>query len=459
MRLEARTTQRLEQRLLPQMLQSIEVLQLATADLLQLVAQQLETNEVLDAEAAAEPLGLAADIAAATVALEPEWEAPGVRSCSDDVDGKRALLESRPAPVDVLLDTVREQLLFRELPDAVADAVVLLAGRLDERGWLPAPVDAIATETGVAQDVLQQALAELQTMEPRGLGARGGVEAMLLQAAGDPDFAVIEQLLTQHLDALARNRLPEVARALRLELDELRALLLRMRMFAPAPATELRQTAAAPVQPDVVAWLADGDVRVILADDAVPQLTVNEFYRQLLTDGTTDRQLKEHLRAKVRAANELIHAIAHRQSTLLDVATAVLRHQAAFLRSGQRALRPLRMVDVARELGLHPSTISRAIAGKYVATTFGTVPLRDFCDGGSADGSGDAGHARSAVAQHVADLVQGEDRCRPLSDDALVARLAERGIQVARRTVTKLRQAMGIPSSYRRRRHGGEGKR
>jgi RNA polymerase sigma-54 factor len=454
MQLEARTTQRLEQRLLPQMLQSIEVLQLATADLAQLVARQLETNEVLEEQPPEDPAAISEQAVDAAAEAASAWEGPGVRPTSDDVDGRRGMLENQPARVDPVLATVRQQIAFRELPRALAHAVLDLAERLDERGLLATPLSDVAAETSVPIELLRLALGELQTMDPRGLGAGSAVEAMLLQAVGDPDFALIEQLLTQHVQALAKNHLPDVARALDLDLDELLLLIERMRALTPAPAAGLRETVEPAIVPDVVAWLADGQVQVALADDGVPQLSVNEHYECLLRDASTDRALREHLRSRVRAANDLIFAIAHRQSTLLRVARVVVGRQRDFLVHGRVALRPLRIADVAGELGMHASTVSRAVAGKYVETALGTFPLREFCASGSADGTGGAGHARTAIAQQVADLVQSEDRSKPWSDDALVAQLARRGIAVARRTVTKLRQELGIPSSYRRRLHG-----
>ncbi|MGE3172943.1 MAG: RNA polymerase factor sigma-54 [Planctomycetota bacterium] len=456
MQLEARTTQRLEQRMLPQMLQSIEVLQLATADLLQLVSQQLESNEVLELEPAQDAATLAAEVVDATAAVTAEWEADGVRRTNEDVDGRRAMLENQPAPTDGLLESVQLQVAFRELAPDLAAAVTELAGRLDQRGLLPEALDQVAADTGLAAELLRRALDELQSMEPRGLGASTGVEAMLLQAQGDPDFAAIEVLLTEHLEALSRNKLPDVARAMHLDLQELQDLIERMRDLTPAPAAGLHAAAEPGITADVAAWLEDGEVRVELAEHGVPQLAVNEFYARLARDRGTDRVLRDHLRGRLRAANDLIFAIEQRQSTLLRTATALFRHQRDFLEQGRLGLRPLRMADLAAQLGVHASTISRAIAGKYVVTAFGTFALREFCEGGSADGTAEAGHARTAVAQHVADLVQAEDRQKPLSDDALVARLQELGIRVARRTVTKLRQELGIPSSYRRRQHGGK---
>lgn len=454
MQLQAKATQRLEQRLLPQMLQSIEILQLATTDLLQLVAQQMETNEVLELAPAAEATELSAEIVDAALRTADEWDAPGVRSPSDEVDGRRALLESQPAPTDELVASVRLQASLRDLPSELIDALGTLCEHLDERGLLVQPVEAVAATSGVDQQLLQAALLELQTMEPRGLGAASGIEAMLLQAKGDPDYAVIEQLLTRHLEALAANKWPEVARAVRLEVAELAALVERMRAFTPAPGESLRSQQEPTISADVAVWLFDGEIQVALAEDGVPQLAVNELYAHMVTDRSIDSSVREHLRSRVRAARELMDAIAHRQSTLLRVTRAVFEHQRDFLEHGRAALRPLRMVDIAGDLGMHPSTISRAIAGKYVATAMGTISLREFCSGGSADGIAAAGHARGAIAERLFELVESEDKSKPWSDDALVAKLREQGILVARRTVAKLRDELGIKSSYRRRQHG-----
>jgi RNA polymerase sigma-54 factor len=455
MHLQASTSQRLEQRLLPQMLQSIEILQMTTADLLQLVAQQAETNEVLDLEPAAEAQALSAEIFEAERRAADEWEASGIRPQAEDVDGRRALLENQPASEDELLASVRMQAAMRGLSDELTDAIAALVGELDERGLLQAPLDEVAVAVGRSEESLQQALQELQTMEPTGLGAASGVEAMLLQAKGDPDYAEIEALLTQHLEALAANKWPEVARRLGIAVEELAALVERMRSLNPAPGESLRSRAASPLQPDVAAWLADGEVRVALAEDGLPQLALNGFYTALLQDKTVERDVRSRLRAQMRAAQDLIDAVSHRRSTLLSVTRAVFERQRGFLVQGTQGLVPLRMAEIADALSLHPSTISRAIAGKNVATPFGTMALRDFCSGGAKDEGGGQGIARCAVAERLQQLIDGEDRARPLSDEDLVRRMGEAGIRLARRTVAKMREELGVPSSYRRRQHGG----
>lgn len=456
MELRATTNQRMEQRLLPQMLQSIEILQLATADLLQLVSQQMETNEALELAPVAETAELSAQILDATSRAAEEWEVPAVRQTNDEVDGRRALLESQPAPVDELTSVVRLQASLRGLPQELCDAVGAIADHLDERGLLPMSLADVAASAALPLATAQRALDELRTMEPRGLGASTGVEAMLLQAKGDPDYVAIERLLTQHLEQLAANKWPDVARSMSLSLDELSELVERMRQLNPAPGGELRSSAEPTVTADVAAWLVDGELHVALAEDGVPQIAVSELYAQMAADKTVAKDVRERLRSQVREARELVDAIAQRQATLLRVTRAVFERQRDFLERGRAALRPLRMTELAGQLGLHPSTVSRAIAGKHVATAVGTLPLRDFCAGGSSDGSDAAGHARGAVAERIAALVESEDRARPLSDDSIVEQLAANGVEIARRTVAKLREELGIPSSYRRKKHGAK---
>lgn len=443
----------MEQRLLllPEMLQSIEVLQLATADLVQLVATELQQNETLEAAppVCEEPEPPPAEPADAS------WQEWRRGPAGDSDDGRMAWLASLPARGPSLADSVRQQLAFRGTPTALAAAVELLVDHLDERGLLPFELEELAEQHDVALELLREAHAVLRTLEPRGIGARDVVDAMLLQADGDPDLARIERLLRGQLEALSQNRLPDVARELELSLDELQALLARVRRLSPRPAAGFTTVAEQPLRPDAFAWLHDGEVHVALDDSSLPDLQVSAEYQALAGDRATAAEVRDYLRPKLRSARSLIDAVHQRQATLLRVIDAVMRQQRAFLQRGRAAIRPLRMAAIAAELGMHTSTVSRAIAGKSVQTDRGVFALRDFFDGDRHGGSGGEGQGRLAIAEQIAELVTGEDKQSPLSDDDLVARLRARGVACARRTVTKHRQRLGIPSSYRRRRYGG----
>jgi RNA polymerase sigma-54 factor len=458
MSLEVRLGQRQEQRLalLPQMLQSIEVLQLATAELLQKVEAELQQNETLEAlpPAAVEPPPTPELRAAERD--DDGWREWRRDPAGGDDDGKAGFLANVAARPESLAEHVRGQLAFRGTPALLTDAVMRLVDRLDERGLLPVPLADVAAELQAPLPLLEEALAELQALEPRGLGAADPVQAMLLQAAGDPDLPTIERLLREHLDELARNKMPDVARALALSVDELQDLVARMRGLNPRPAAAFADAAEPGLRADAYAWLHDGEVHVALDDASLPDLQVNAEYAALARAKATTPEVKAYLRPKLRSARDLIDAVAQRQSTLLRVVDAILRAQKPFLEQGRAAIRPLRMADVAAAVGMHASTVSRAIAGKNVQTDRGVFRLRDFFDGGRAEADGEtkAGQGRMAIAQRIAELVAGEDKAQPLSDDDLVARLQAQGVQCARRTVTKHRKELGIPSSYLRRRYG-----
>jgi RNA polymerase sigma-54 factor len=463
MSLEARLGLRQEQRLalLPQMLQSIEVLQLATADLVQFLEQELQQNETLELR----PREVEAPEAAPQPSAEREesgwesgWEtgwAEWRRGPSGDGDDKKlGFLNNVPARGPTLVDFVRSQLAFRGVADLLADVVVRLVEHLDERGCMVWPTAEMAARWELPVALVDEAHALLRTLEPRGIGAFDTIDAMLLQAAGDPDLPLIERLLREHLEDLGRNKLPDVARSLALSIDELQDVLARVERLNPRPASDFVDGDDPPVRPDAFVWLESGVLQVVLEHGALPELQVNADYAAMASDRGTPREVRQYLRPKLRSAKDLIDAVAQRQATLLRVVEAVMREQLPFLQKGRAAIRPLRMSQVAEQIGVHTSTVSRTIAGKHIQTDRGIFALRDFFDGGRIDAAPSEGQGRMAVAEQVAEIVGAEDKSAPLSDDDIVARLAARGVQAARRTVAKYRKELGIPSSYLRRRFG-----
>ncbi len=435
--------------LLPQMLQSIEVLQLATADLVGFLEAELQQNETLEVqrrevEAPERPERKESD------GDEPRLDELR-RAGQGTEDKKLGFLNNVPARGRNLVEFIAEQLAFRGVPDLVAEVVGQLAERLDERGLLADSDADVAAELGLDVDLVATARGALQALEPRGLGAHDAIEAMLIQAQGDPDLPLIEAMLREHLDGLSRNKLPDVARALQLSIEELQQLMTRVRELNPRPGAEFFDGQDLPIQPEAFVWLQNGEVKVALDDEALPDLHVNEEYAALCGDRRTEREVRDYLRPKLRSARDLIEAIQQRKATLSRVVLATMQQQRAFLERGRTAIRPLRMSEIADELELHTSTVSRTIAGKHVQTDRGVFALREFFDGSRMGHASSEGQGRMAVSQQVQDLVDQEDKLRPMSDDEIVARLAERDVQVARRTVAKYRRELGIPSSYQRR--------
>jgi RNA polymerase sigma-54 factor len=438
--------QRQEMRLLPRMVQAVEVLALPAAELSSYLMEAFEGNEALG--------------------LTDEAWAP--RSRAEAARGRRASdrheawLESQPARPSGLVELALEQVALRTLDPRVRPWVELVVTALDSRGYLSASdasLLALARERGLegGASELGRAIGLVQTLEPRGIGGRNAVEALLLQLdPADPDYALLCVLLEDFLEDVARNKLPAVAKALGIELEGLEALLERLRELELRPASTLAEESSPAIVPDVLVLERDGGFEVTVDGSGLPPMRIDPEVRALSRDRALDAATRRHLKARIDQARWLMQAVEQRKDTLHRVATTVFAHQERFLRDGPSALRPLRMGTVAEWLGIHTSTVSRAVAGKHAQTPWGVLPLRGFfqAPGGCGAGDGDSNVARDRVRDMVGELVAAEDKASPLSDEALQAGLAERGHDVARRTVAKYRAELDIPSSYRRRRYG-----
>lgn len=420
----------------PRMLQSIEMLQLSTAELEAYLREAAESNEALRLDAS--PAGL------------------GRRGTWEDAEAHDRMLREQPGRGPGLAALVEEQLATADLPARVEEWVRFLAGCLDARGYLSADDDALlalAYEHGLdgGRAELARASAALQALEPRGIGARDAIEAVLLQLDPEhPDYELLCRLLEEFVEDLARNKLPGVARALGLDIEELSRLIDVLRDLDPAPVAALADEAAPLVQPDVHVERDGEGFELRLANGARPAVALDDDVVALARDRAQPADVRRYLRGKVDHARWIVEALEQRARTLERVARATFRHQRGFLEHGPGHLVPLRMGEVADELGIHVSTVSRAVAGKSAQTPWGIFALRSFFQ---AANGGEEGLARDDVRDRVREVVAAEDPAQPLSDDEIVVRLTQSGARVARRTVAKYRRELGIPSSYRRRRY------
>ena len=450
MNLETNLSLRPEQRLalLPKMLQSIEVLQMAAVDLLQFVEQEIEQNETL--ELLEDPVEQ--DLPETVPDRQSEEEIFEPRPTARSEDGKHAFLNNIPDQGGSLLEFIGLQLAWSGVAPDLYKAVRVLAQHLDERGLLLLTDEELSEL--LPETLLDEAIELLQSFEPRGIGARDSVEAMLMQLAPeDPDISDIAAMLREHLPALARNKIPDVAKALGRTPAQVEDLMERIRRLNPRPGEEFIRDDNPVVRPDALVEMDQvGNIQVAVDDRAVPSLGLNSDYAAMISDRSTAADVRRYLRGKLHSAKALIDAVEQRQHTLGRVVTAVMVHQRRFIESGRAAICTLKMADIADDLGLHTSTVSRAIAGKYVQTPHGIFRLRDFFDGGRGNGQG---KGRLGVKQRLSDLIADEDPERPLSDDDLVGLLTKEGIGVARRTITKYRKELAIPSSWMRRKYGG----
>jgi len=485
MRLDVSLSQRLslQLKLAPQIIQSIEILQLPALSLQEMVEQALAENEMLERadegqpdEAPTEsPPGPAdasspvenpkereevADTLQTLEAMEQaadrDWQDFGRRTGGGggDEDKKLEAMNNTAAPDGSASEALYEQFLLLE-PDEDERAIGRhIIFNLDENGFLPFGLEELleAPELRGRYDLAtaERALRKVQQLEPRGIGARGLREALLLQLdPEDPDFELKQRIVRDYLLDINKNKRPKVARDLGITIPQLNKLVDAIAHLDPRPGAKLGGSRNAYVHPDVVVEWLDGRYEVRLEDGFVPRVRINPQYRELLTQ-SDDPKVKDYVRKKLESAKWLVDAIQQRQNTLQRVCEEIFRAQREYLEYGPDHLKPLKMQEIADRVGIHVSTVSRAIADKWAQTPRGIVPLKSFFTGGAETSEGDS-VSRVSVRQKVQEIIAGEDKRNPLSDDEVADRLRNQGLDIARRTVTKYRKALRIPSSRQRR--------
>ncbi len=474
MRLDVSLQQRLSQqlRLAPQIIQSIEILQLPAMDLKELIENELQENEMLEVEEVPKD-------SLATVEPTPNVDEEGTDDEADRVfdrlegllensagsrlsraageeatDRKWEAMQNTAAPTESLADHLHEQLEEIDVPQPVRIAAEAIIYNLTEGGLLSSPLADIvaAMDDPVTMEVAEEALRVVQSLEPAGVGARDYPECFYLQVKDDePDAELKRRMLREHLDDLKRNKIPRIAKALGVTVERVYELKDGLRHLSAHPGAVYSSARTAYIRPDVVVEWDDGEYLVRLENDQVPRLGISPKYRQLLAEAKGDPKLRDYVKRKVDAAKWLIEAITQRENTLERVAKEIVARQRDYLDFGVSHLRPLKMQEVADALGIHVSTVSRAISDKHVQTHRGIVPLKFFFTGGTENDDGGV-ESRVSIKELVRQIIANEKHESPLSDDEVAAELSSKsGLVIARRTVTKYRKALRIPSSRQRR--------
>jgi RNA polymerase sigma-54 factor len=316
----------------------------------------------------------------------------------------------------------------------------------------PAPHDpAPAPHDPVPLDFLKKALHVVQSLDPPGVGGRDLKECLILQLRRDrQQYPLEERIIQDHLEDLGNNRLPKIAKALGVGLEEVKTASENIASLNPIPGKLFGGEASRFIRPDVMVDEIDGKYEVRVDSEYLPKLQINSHYRDLYKTSRGNQDLKKYLKKKIDNAEWLIAAIRQRQSTLRRISQEIVDIQSGFLDHGISHMKPLKMVEVAEKVGVHVSTISRAISAKYMQTPRGIFPMKFFFTGGATRSDGTV-EARGSVIQRIKDLIAGEDKANPLSDIDIVKKLAESNIKISRRTVTKYREAESIASSRQRR--------
>lgn len=446
----------------PQVYQGLTILAMPVAELQVLVETELLENPVLELEEDEVDDEREAD----TVDKEDEdrswdeWldqydELENLDSSSPrDPNAEEVNSEEFVGGVQTFDDYLTEQLNMMDISEEVRRAALAIIGTLDGDGLFVGDCAEIAAIANVDNKVAEEALRVVQQLDPPGVGARNVREALLIQAAYlGVDEPLLVALIERHLDAVAANHHRKIARAEHVTEDEVRDAILVLRQLNPRPAGSFSPgQSPAYVVPDVTLRRFDDDWLIIPNNEAVPTLRVSPRYRNMLrSKSNVDDETRRYLKDKIRAAESFMRNVDRRRDTVSRIAQIILETQHDFFEDGKGDLRPLRLEDVAVEIGVHLSTVSRGVTGKYVATPYGLFELKHFFSGGYRTASG-MDVAATTVKRKIREFLVDEDAARPLSDQRLADALAAEGVDVARRTVAKYREELGIEPSWARKR-------
>ncbi len=476
-----------QQRLTPQLIQAMDILQLNALALESRIAQELDSNPALEVVPTEEEFAEPADdrrddrpegeqslvvdgdvrdferldnLVREYDILEDDYEYRGTRSraaLADESDGKMDAMANAAARPAGLGEFLLEQWNLTDCDDETRRLGAVIIENLDDSGRLDIPLEELLRqiEPPTTLERLKDALARVQQLEPPGVGARTVQECLILQLEALPfDTTLERRIIDERFDELQRNRLPQLAKALDVNLDRVKQAIGVIGRLSLHPGLDVVDRGAPAVVPDVIVEYLEEEDRydVRLARGNQRELRISREFREALEKSRDDRQAREFLRQKIDAANAIIDAVRYRRERLLDVARCVFEAQRDFLDKGEQHIKVLRMSELADKLACDPSTISRTVDEKWVQTPRGIYPLRRFFTGGTESNNGEV-LGWDSIKAKVQEIVDNENKADPLSDDQIVEKLAAEGIEIKRRTVAKYRAQLGIPTARQRRQY------
>jgi RNA polymerase sigma-54 factor len=482
MAMEARLSLRQSQRVVmtPLLQQAIQLLQLSTLELQEVVQKELLENPMLEEVNQDTPEttdGAAATTETPAPTVEPitpetpptterqtdelPFDFNAVMSAADDDHEERSLVSQEDREDLPFENVVRTQVsladhLDEQLRFATEDVVVRrigaeIIGNLDEDGYLRAELEEIAQRCSVTADEVAKVVELVQGFDPPGVAARSIQECLLLQLRRDPlPDPVSVEIIEAHFDDLSRRRYQDIARAMKLSLDRIMESVEEIMGLEPKPGRRFGGNDSRYIVPDVFVYKLGNEYTVVLNEDGIPRLRVNGLYRSLLKTASSGDEAKQYVEQKLRSALWLIKSVDQRQRTLRKVTQSIVKFQRDFLDRGLSHLRPLSLRDVGEDIGMHESTISRVTTNKYVETPQGLFELKYFFHSGIASGDGEMVSSVS-VKKMIQDILAAEDAAKPQSDQEVAQALQKRGLTIARRTVAKYREELGILPSHQRR--------
>lgn len=494
-------SQRLTQSLVlaPQLQQSLALLQAPTLELKALVEAELQQNPVLEemasteaetdmadrnvegdtpaenadpAEPPAELNGEASDSTDAgesgeavddfqaefekLVQLDQDWRdhfsqtnTPN-RATAEDEEKRQFMFDSLVASTS-LAESLLEQVRDSALPTVDVPIAEVIIGNIDDYGYVKASVEEIATIANVSGEKILEVLKVIQTFEPAGVGARDLRECLMIQLEREKQTESLEyEIVRDYMDALGKRRIPEIARGTGATVEEVQESLASIARLEPRPGRAFLSAVDQFVLPEVFVKRSAGDFVVTTNNEHIPHLRISNVYKDLMAQGENSAEVKNYIREKIRAGKFLIKSLHQRQSTIGNIAREIVKRQREFMDKGVAHLRPLTMVQVAEVVGVHETTVSRAVSGKYMETPQGVFEMKYFFTAGLQTDTG-ANVSNTSVKDMISDIFKAEDTSKPLSDQEVVKMLKDKGIVIARRTVAKYRMELNIlPSNLRK---------
>src|SRR6266702_4359396 len=459
----------LQQVLAPQLQQSLLILQTPLLELRNLVRQEMETNPVLEELPDQSSADGPADVESVAdnnfkeefeklASLDEEWRdymaQSGSYSRSQETQDKRQFFFDSIPVQETLQQNLIGQLNQTALSADDRKTAEMIIGNIDDNGFLQSTPEQMALNSGIPKENFEKLLALIQSFYPAGVGARDLRECLLIQLQRHGKENTLEyKVVSEHMEDLGKRRFPEIARRMNISVEEVQKAADKIARLNPRPGQIF---AAAPqnyVLPDVTVGKVDGEYQIILNNEQIPHLRISNLYKDIIASGNTEGgEVKDYIRDKIRSGKFLIRSIHQRQQTIFNIAQQIVSRQRDFLDHGPSHLKTMTMREVADAVGVHETTVSRAVSGKYTATPQGVFEMKYFFTSGYQTTAGEL-LSNTSVKEAILDLVKHENGSAPLSDHEIVEILGERGIPIARRTVAKYRTELNILPSHMQRKY------
>ena len=459
----------------PELIQAIQILQFNSQELEEFVAREIMENPVLDMDATVRSDGAdrygeqevsqtellqkkeaeEADFDLREKVVEAEYDDISYRQWEHRVSNDEVVsFDQYTSRDETLQDYLLTQLSFSPLKDCERKIGRYLVEAIDENGYLTVETDKVAAAFKVKSEAVERILEVIQGFEPVGVGARSLEECLILQLrAKDLLEDSVEYIILHHLKDLGENRIQQIAKSTGLTVSQVQLVADLIRTLDPKPGRAYSSgDQVRYVVPDIIVEKQDTGYIVLTNDGTIPHLMVSSYYMNLAKNNRDDQEVQKYLNDKYNSALWLIRSIEQRKRTIFNVAQAVVNHQTEFLDRGEKYLKPLTLKQIADDVGVHESTVSRSINGKYIQTPRGVFEIKFFFSSGVSGGNGE-GLSSNSIKTFIKEIVDKEDPKKPCSDQDMVEILSQKGIEISRRTVAKYRESMNIPSSSKRRRY------